>query len=122
MVTFEQMTATAIPFVTQAGAQYNLPRLTLKTRRLAIQFVLNVEEIKNQSGNDSQAIDALFDELASFLTIWLDKLYPGITHEQIEEDWDLADIPELNKIILNLEAGIQEAIPPGAAPASRRKK
>lgn len=112
MATLEQMLSTAYDYTTKAGAQYKLPRLTIHTRKKALEFVVTVHDIESQNLPVEKSGSSILDSLVDLLELWLGRVYPDITRDQIEDDWDFADIPGLMNIIRNNEKEIENVVPP----------
>jgi hypothetical protein len=70
-----------------------------------------MESVTTDLGDPKVAMVVL-DEMTKFLLVWLNKVNPGITAEQIEEEWDIADIPGLMKVIRANEKEVQDILPP----------
>lgn len=116
----DQMLSTAQPFVTVAGVSYKMPRLTIRTRRMAVAFVAEAETLQTREIADHEALNELMDALVTFLQGWLAKTYPEITREQIEEDWDTSDIPGLMGLILDFNGQIEAVSPPVSSVPRKR--
>lgn len=123
MATVEQMAALSTPFTTSNGAEYLLPPLNLITRRKAGEFVELAAELQESGLSDREQQEKLFDGLADLLLAWLGRIKPDLTREQIEEDFDINDTPELMAIINGMRKEIEAAIPPvSSAPRTTTRK
>lgn len=113
-LTLDQIIASAIPFTTSVGADYKLPRLSLRTRKPVLTFMAKVQALEAE-GEDLEQVSVLIplmDDLVTMLQEWLSKIYPDLTREQIEDEWDISDIPKLMQIIGGTEKEIQDILPP----------
>lgn len=122
MATEEQMLATSVKFTTASGVDYQLPRLTIRTRRAALDFVAEAEAIQALGFGNAESASALLDKLVDLLEAWLAKICPGITRDQIEDDWDAEDIPGLMRLIADWEEGIKALCPPAPTVPKRTAK
>ena len=120
MATIEQMAALSTPFTTSNGAVYNLPPLNIVTRRKALAYIELAGTIRDGQGSESEQVDQLFDGMADLLQAWIERIYPNLTREQIEEDFDTNDMPKLMAIINGMEGQIQAAIPPASSAPRQR--
>ncbi len=115
MATIEQMAALSTPFVTSQGVEYRLPPLNLLTRRKAAEYVALAREVQKSDAPSDEQADRLFDGLVDLLIFWLGRCTEGLTRERIEEDWDIADVPRLMRIINGMEEEIASAVPPASS-------
>lgn len=123
MATVEQMAALSTPFPTSNGAEYLLPPLNLVTRRKALDYIELAAETQAAGLSDREQADKLFDGLCNLLMAWLGRIQPGLTREQIEEDFDITDVPGLMAIIHGMKAEIEASIPPASsAPRTKTRK
>ncbi len=122
MADLEQMAALSTPFTTSNGVEYKLPPLNLLTRRKALAYVELAKDIQESDAPQSEQVERLFEGLADLLQTWLCRVRPDLTREQIEEDFDLADVPELMAIINGMERQVQSAVPPASSAPRRRPR
>lgn len=115
MADLEQMAALSTPFTTSNGVEYRLPPLNLLTRRKALAYVELAKDIQESDAPQGEQVERLFEGLAELLMAWLGRLKPDLTREQIEEDFDLADVPQLMLIINGMEREVQSAVPPASS-------
>ena len=84
MATIEQMSALCNPYITVNGVEYGMPPMNLATRKIAMQFIKNMEGLEDAVlANPDLAVEA-FEELARLLQVWLGRVQPNITIEQYQ--------------------------------------
>ena len=120
MANLEQMAALSTPFTTSNGAEYRLPPLNLVTRRKAVAYVAKAQAIQESGLSEMDQVEKLFDDLVDLLMLWLGRLMPDISKEQIEEDFGLTDVAELMAIINGMEREVQSLVPPASSAPRKR--
>jgi hypothetical protein len=132
---FKAMVGTTVPFITMSGAEYRLCRPSLKIRMLYLEFLeyvkrfeelvpdgkISDELINSSSGEVMQLVQDMLTSAVDLLEVWIKKTHPEIKKEQILEDFDTADMPRLQYVIMNFEEAIRESCPPPGGNRSQRR-
>ncbi len=114
--TLEQMTEISIPYTTSRGVKYDLPRPWIGFWRTFREFQIACNEL--QASNE--ITPEFLDRYTEFLFVWANgPLLPGqepkISREQIETDFDVADMQPLARIVRKISGMVDAAVPPEEA-------
>jgi len=117
------MTPAAYPFTTQSGNNYEFTRPWLSFWRQFIAFKAQADMMQDLNDVTPEFIDSFVD----FIYTWLNP--PAlvarrgeIAKEQIENDFDVSDMPELMMLITSIYNGVQASIPPVGSGKARPKQ
>lgn len=120
MSTIEQMNNRSKSFTTLSGAEYQLSRPWIGFWKKFNKFQEVAAKLEELAVNGGQVPDEFLDAYTEFILMWTLRLQPDVTKEDIENDFDIADIEPLMVIVNAYYTEVQTVSPPDSGAAATK--